>query len=71
MLNTWITCDQSVETPLFQKKFNLDKLPTKAEIDISALGYFTLLINGKKGQRRTVHPCSNRLCLSSKFGGEI
>ncbi len=48
MLNTWITCDQSVETPIFEKKFTLETLPQKAEIDISALGYFTLLINGKK-----------------------
>lgn len=48
MKGKWITCEKDVETPIFVKNFNLDKLPKKAEIDISALGYFTLLVNGKK-----------------------
>ena len=48
MLEKWITCDKSVETPIFEKKITLEALPQRAEIDISALGYFTLLINGRK-----------------------
>lgn len=47
MLNTWITCEREVETPVFEKSFCIEKLPDIAEIDISALGYFTLLINDK------------------------
>lgn len=47
MLDKWITCDKQIETPVFEKPFYIDKIPNVAEIDISALGYFTLLINGQ------------------------
>ncbi len=48
MNGKWITCpDPKVETLLFEKTFNLEQLPKKAEIDITGLGYFTLLVNGK------------------------
>lgn len=48
MIGKWITCDPTVETPIFEKKIILETIPQKSEIDISALGYFTLIINGKK-----------------------
>ncbi len=48
MNGKWITCKEYVEAPLFEKTFELEALPKSAEIDITALGYFTLLINGKK-----------------------
>ncbi len=48
MNGKWITCKEYVEVPKFEKTFELKALPKKAEIDITALGYFTLLINGKK-----------------------
>ncbi len=46
MLDKWITCSPSVETPLFRKRFNADSLAS-ASLDISGLGYFSVLINGK------------------------
>ncbi len=46
MLDKWITCSPSVETPLLRKRFNADSLAS-ASLDISGLGYFSVLINGK------------------------
>ncbi len=47
MNGKWITCDKTVETPRFHKKFTAADIAA-ASIDVSGLGYFTLLINGKK-----------------------
>ena len=47
MKGKWITCAKSVETPLFRKTFTAGDF-TKAVIDISGLGYFTLLVNGRR-----------------------
>lgn len=46
MKGKWITCAKSVETPLFRKTFTADNV-ARAVIDISGLGYFTLLVNGR------------------------
>ena len=43
----WITCQKDIVTPRFSKTFTAEKIAS-AVIDISGLGYFTLLINGKK-----------------------
>ena len=41
----WITCDSKIETPLFRRTFTAQGA-TRAVIEISGLGYFTLWING-------------------------
>ncbi len=56
MTGKWITCDSRVETPIFTKHFSLDRLPKGAEINISALGYFTLLVNGQRVTDRLFTP---------------
>lgn len=47
MRGKWICTEQKVQTPLFVKKFNLHNAKT-VKIDISGLGYFVLLVNGKR-----------------------
>ena len=47
MQGKWICTEQKVQTPLFVKKFNLQSAKS-VNIDISGLGYFVLLINGKR-----------------------
>lgn len=47
MTGKWITCEREIETPLFRKKFNLANFES-ASIDISGLGYFTLIVNGRR-----------------------
>ncbi len=46
MNGKWITCDASVETPLFEKQFTV-RNGEQVKISICGLGYFTLLCNGK------------------------
>lgn len=50
MKGQWITAEKTEGTVRFIKRFNLDKIEgmEKAEIDVCGLGYFTLLINGKR-----------------------
>ncbi len=45
MNGKWITCDSKIETPLFRRTFTAQGA-TRAVIEISGLGYFTLWING-------------------------
>lgn len=45
MQGKWICSDPQVQTPMFVKKFTVSKTK-KAEIDVSGLGYFVLLVNG-------------------------
>ncbi len=48
MIGKWITCSKDIETPIFEKIIEIKEMPDKAKIEISALGYFTLLINGRR-----------------------
>ena len=47
MNGKWITAPKEIVTPRFRKTFTAENIAA-ASIDISGLGYFTLLINGKK-----------------------
>lgn len=47
MLGKWISCAECIETPMFRRTFEIKKIG-KAKIKISGLGYFTLLINGRR-----------------------
>lgn len=44
----YTTYENHVPAPLFRRAFNLDKMPEKAEILISGLGFYDLYINGEK-----------------------
>ena len=39
----------------FRKQFNLNKTPVKAQLEITALGIFTVFINGKKVNQNLIH----------------
>ena len=47
MNGKWICALPSVETPMFKKVFAAEEIAS-AKIDISGLGFFTLLVNGKR-----------------------
>lgn len=47
MNGKWITCRRDVETPRFQKTFILGEIES-AEIAVTGLGWFTLLVNGQR-----------------------
>ncbi len=50
MIGKWITAEKTEGTIRFVKRFNLAESKTiaEAQIDVCGLGYFTLLINGKR-----------------------
>ena len=47
MKGKWICALPSVETPMFKKTFEAQEIAS-ARIDISGLGFFTLLVNGRR-----------------------
>ena len=47
MNGKWICALPEVETPMFEKTFEAQDIAA-ARIDISGLGFFTLLVNGKR-----------------------
>ncbi len=58
MTGQWITAEKTEGTIRFVKRFSIDntKGMEKAEIDVCGLGYFTLLINGKRVSRDLFTP---------------
>ncbi len=48
--------DTPVPSPLFRKRFELDRLPEKAVLTICGLGFYELFINGKRITRGALTP---------------
>ena len=47
-LAKWIGCPDCTGTPLFEKRFRIDKMPETAVMEISGLGFYVLSVNGKR-----------------------
>ena len=58
MNGKWITCRRDVETPRFQKTFILGEIES-AEIAVTGLGWFTLLVNGQRVTEDLFTPALN------------
>jgi len=52
----WISSPDTVYSPVFVKKFSIDKLPDVANIFVNCLGYFELYINGQKVGKDVLSP---------------
>lgn len=50
------TYSKHVNAPILRKEFLLDKLPEKAELTITALGFYEFYLNGKKLTRGALSP---------------
>ena len=46
--NEYCTIEKHVAAPYMRRSFELDSLPSKAEISICGLGYYRLFVNGKE-----------------------
>ena len=52
----WISTPDSVYSPVFIKKFRVDKVPYMANVFVNCQGYFELYINGKKVGKDVLSP---------------
>ncbi|WP_310559348.1 family 78 glycoside hydrolase catalytic domain [Flavobacterium sp.] len=52
----WISSPDSFYSPVFEKKFNVDKVADFANVFVNCQGYFELYINGKKVGKDVLSP---------------
>lgn len=54
--NIYTTYEKPVSAPLMRRSFVIDKLPKKAEITITGLGFYKLFVNGKDITKGLIAP---------------